>query len=55
MNVSTNIGRNFLSIIDKHFPSHDKLHKIFNRNTVKVNYSCMSNVKSIITISTMHI
>ena len=26
-----------------------KLHKIFNRNTVKVSYSCMSNVRSIIT------
>ena len=49
MNVSTNIGRNFLNLIDKHFPSHHKLHKIFNRNTVKVSYSCMRNVKSIIT------
>ena len=27
----------------------DKLHKTFNRNTVKVSYSCMNNVKSIIT------
>ena len=50
MNVNTNIGRNFLSLIEKHFPSRHNLHKIFNRNTVKVSYSCMNNVKSIITI-----
>ena len=31
------------------FSIGNKLHKIFNRNTVKVSYSCMSNVKSIIT------
>ena len=43
-NVKTNIARSFL----KHFPIGNKLHKIFNRNTVKVSYSCMSNVKSII-------
>ena len=47
--VSTNIGRDFLNLIDKHFPPHHKLHKILNRNTVKVSYSCMNNVKSIIT------
>ncbi len=53
-NVKTNIARNFLCLIDKHFPPNHKLHKIFNRNTVKVSYSCMNNVKSIISISTTH-
>ena len=48
-NVKTNIARSFLKLIDTHFPIGNKLHKIFNRNTVKVSYSCMSNVKSIIT------
>ena len=48
-NVKTNIARSFLKLIDTHFPIGSKLHKIFNRNTVKVSYSCMSNVKSIIT------
>ena len=47
-NVKTNIAGNFLCLIDKHFPPNHKLHKIFNRNTVKVSYSCMNNVKSII-------
>ena len=46
--VQTNVGRNFLQLIDKHFPSTNPLHKVFNRNTVKVSYSCMENVKTII-------
>ena len=46
--VRTNVGRNFLQLIDKHFPSTNPLHKVFNRNTVKVSYSCMENVKTII-------
>ena len=48
-NIRTNIGHDFLSLIDKHFPLYHKLHKIFNRNTVKVSYSCMNNIKSFIT------
>ena len=39
---------NFLEIVDVCFPKGSKLHKLFNRNTVKVSYSCMPNVKSII-------
>ena len=46
--VKSNIARNFLQLIDKHFPKTNPLHKIFNRNTVKVSYSCMPNVKSTI-------
>ena len=49
MNVQTNVARKFLQLIDKHFPPEHKLHKIFNRNTVKVSYSCMPNRSSIIT------
>ena len=47
-NVKTNIGKTFLNLIIKHFPKTNKLHKIFNRNTVKISYSCMSNISSII-------
>ena len=47
-NVKTNIGRKFLTLIDKHFPSNHALHKIFNRNTVKISYSCMPNMKAVI-------
>ena len=47
--VTTNIGKQFLSLINKHFPSNNKYSKIFNRNTVKLSYSCTPNIKSIIT------
>ena len=45
-NVKTNVAQKFLRLIDKHFPKSSKLHKIFNRNSIKVSYSCMPNVKS---------
>ena len=47
-NVSTNVGKEFLSLIDKHFPVNHKFRKIFNRNNLKVSYSCMPNIKSIV-------
>ena len=46
-NVRTNIGKTFLKLI-KHFPRDHRLHKIFNRDTLKLGYSCMSNMPSII-------
>ena len=46
--MSTNIGHRFLSLVDKHFHKDYKLRKIFNRNTIKISYSCMSNTKRII-------
>lgn len=47
-NVTTNISRTFLNIISEEFPKNHPLHKIINRNTVKVSYSCMTNIKGII-------
>ena len=47
-NVRTNIGTVFLRLVDTHFPKSSALHKIFNRNTIKVSYSCMKNVKRMI-------
>ena len=46
-NVTTKVGKVFLSLIDKHFPPHHKLQKLFNRNNVKISYSCLPNIKSI--------
>ena len=46
--VQTNIGRNFLKLIDKNFPPSHPLSKIINRNTVKISYKCMPNVKKAI-------
>jgi hypothetical protein len=48
-NVSTNIGLKFLKLIDEEFATDKSvLHKIFNRNNVKVSYCCMPNVKQIL-------
>ena len=46
LQVKTNIGRTFLQILDKNFPPHHRLHKIINRNTVKISYSTMPNMAS---------
>ena len=36
-------------MIDKHFPKRNQLHKVFNRNIVKISYySCTRNLKIII-------
>lgn len=47
-NVKTNIGRSFLKLISKHFPKQHKYHSLFNKNNIKVSYSCMDNMKTII-------
>ena len=36
----------FLNMIDECFPKSHRLHKIFNRNTLKLSYSCMQNIIS---------
>ena len=45
--VFTNVAIIFLRLINRHFPKSHRLHKIFNRNTVKVSYSCMQNMSKI--------
>ena len=46
--VKTNIGSTFLKLISRHFPRHHKYHSLFNKNNVKVSYSCRDNMQSII-------
>ena len=46
--IKTNVAQTFLNLIDKHFSPSNKLHKLFNRNTVRVSYSCMTNMKNLI-------
>ena len=48
MNVQTNIGREFLNLVSKHFPKKHRYNKIFKKNTVKVSYSCTDNLQTII-------
>ena len=47
-NVTTKIGKYFLNLLDKHFPQNHRLHRIFNRNSVKISYSCTKSMKTII-------
>ena len=42
--VQTNVGKIFLQLMDKHFPPGNPLHKIFNRNKVKMSYRCTANL-----------
>ena len=46
--VTANVGRRFLNLVEKHFPKEHNLHKIFNRNTLKVCYSCSQKMAQII-------
>ena len=48
LNASTNMAKIFLNLIEKHFPRSNKLQKIFNKNIVKVSYSCTQNMSQII-------
>ena len=47
-----NLGKEFLKLIDKHFPQKtkrkDKLEKIINRHTIKLSYSGTQNMERII-------
>ena len=43
MNVKTNIGEQFLKLIEKEFHVNHPLRKIANRNTIKLSYKCMPN------------
>ena len=47
-NISTNIGKKFFNLLDKHFPKTDQLLKLFNRNNVEVSYISLPNFKSMI-------
>ena len=48
LDVTTNVAKIFLNLIEKHFSRSSKLHKIFNKNTVRVSYSCTKNMSQII-------
>ena len=44
--MKTKIGKIFLNLLDKNFPPHKKLHKLFNWTNVKISYSFMPNMNS---------
>ena len=43
--LKTNFGKEFLRLIDKNFPINNPLHKILNRKTVKISYSCTEDMQ----------
>ena len=45
VNVKTKVGNYLLNLIGKPFPPRDKFNKSFNRNTIKVSYNCVPNIK----------
>jgi len=47
-NVQTNVAKLFLHLIDKHFPKSHKLHRILNRNNLKISYSCTASIANMI-------
>ena len=46
--ANIDVGKYFLRLIDKHFKQDNILHKIFNRKTLKISYSCTKNISQII-------
>ena len=46
--LKSNLGKEFLKLIDKNFPISHQLHKIINRHTIKISYSCTENMGQVI-------
>ena len=46
--VETNPGKEFFKILKTCFPPSNSLHKFFNRNSVKLSYSCMPSIVKIV-------
>ena len=53
--VKGNFGRKFLKLVQKHFPPHHRYYRIFNKNTIKLSYSCSPNMRSIIVKHNMRV
>ena len=43
---STNVGQIFRRLIETHFTKNDIVSKLFNKNKVKLSYSCLPNIKA---------
>ena len=46
--VKTKLGKRFLKLVCLHFPENNRFLKIFNKNTIKISYSCLPNMRNII-------
>ena len=54
-NVKTNVGSVFLGLVRKHFTNRHHFNKIFNTSTLKLSYSCMTNMQNIIKQNNMRV
>ena len=48
VNVKTKVGKLFFKAVEKHFSKENPLSKIFNKNTLKMSYRTVPNMKNII-------
>ena len=48
MNLQTNRAESFWTSVSEHFPKNHRYSKIFNKNNIKVSYSCTDNLQTII-------
>jgi hypothetical protein len=46
--VKTKIGRIFRELVEKHFTPEHPFYKILNKNTLKISYSCLPNMKAVL-------
>ena len=44
VNIATNIGQEFLKLLDIHFPPGHPLRSVMNRSNIKVGYRCLPNM-----------
>ena len=47
-NITSNKGKIFFKLLHEHFQPSHSFHKIFNKKSVKISYSCMHSMSSII-------
>ena len=55
MNVKPNKGKTFFKLLQKHLLATHHIYTIFNKNKIKISYSCFPNLGSIISLHNKHI
>ena len=55
INDEANIGKTFFKLLQKHFPPTHPMYTIFNKNKIKISYSCFPNMGSMISLHNKHI
>ena len=48
MEVVNTLRKEFFKLLKRNYPTGSPLNKIFNKNCVKLSYSCMPNINGII-------